>query len=102
MSTIDSTTPAPLPGEALPRYTPPPGAVEGLAREPRPTPPSRTRAIRPALSAAALHIVLALVSLGMVIPFLWMILTSLKTLDEVGIPSWLPRFAQWDNYAEVF
>jgi ABC-type glycerol-3-phosphate transport system permease component len=36
-------------------------------------------------------------------PFLWMVLTSLKSLAEVGMESWMPsdRF-HWENYREVF
>ncbi len=54
------------------------------------------------LSASLLHLLLVLVSLSMVLPFVWMVLTSLKTLDETGDPSWLPRAAQWNNYLKVF
>jgi len=43
---------------------------------------SRTDASRPAGSPANLwlHLLLTAVSLGMVLPFVWMVLTSLKTL----------------------
>lgn len=49
-----------------------------------------------------LNIVLALVALTMVLPFTWMILASLKTLEEIGMDDWLPRVFQWKNYSEVF
>ena len=35
-------------------------------------------------------------------PFVWMVLTSLKPLDEVGLEQWLPSKFLWGNYAEVF
>lgn len=37
-------------------------------------------------------------------PFLWALLTSLKTPDEVFIfpPQWLPAVPQWYNYVEIF
>lgn len=49
-----------------------------------------------------MHLVLALLSLGMVVPFVWMALTSLKTLGELGSSDWMPASAQWRNYLEVF
>lgn len=45
---------------------------------------------------------LAVLSLGMVVPFVWMVLTSLKTLPELGRADWMPAQAQWGNYLEVF
>lgn len=49
-----------------------------------------------------LHFLLVLLSLLMVAPFVWMFLTSLKTLPEIGDPSWMPSVFQWSNYIEVF
>ena len=49
-----------------------------------------------------LHGLMTLLSLGMVVPFAWMVLTSLKSLAEVGDPAWLPKRALWGNYLEVF
>ncbi len=49
-----------------------------------------------------LHGLMTLLSLGMVVPFAWMVLTSLKSLAEVGDPAWLPKQALWGNYPEVF
>ena len=54
------------------------------------------------LSTGLLHIVLAAMSLTMILPFLWMVLTSLKPLAEVGLQDWLPSEPQWHNYARVF
>ena len=53
-------------------------------------------------SSLSLHLLMAVLSLGMITPFAWMLLTSLKTLSEVGNPGWLPAVLQWGNYAEVF
>ncbi len=56
------------------------------------------------LRAGALHGVLTVLGVTFLLPFLWMVLTSLKPLDEVGLPNWLPeglRF-RWGNYPEVF
>lgn len=49
-----------------------------------------------------LHVLMTVLSLAMVAPFVWMVLSSLKTLTEAGEPAWLPRVAQWGNYPEVF
>ncbi len=49
-----------------------------------------------------LHGVMVLLGFTMVLPFLWMILTSLKPLAEVGLEDWLPTKFQWGNYLEVF
>ena len=49
-----------------------------------------------------LHTFLVVLSLGMIMPFIWMLLTSLKSLAELGNPSWFPESFQWHNYIEVF
>lgn len=54
------------------------------------------------LGISLLHILLAGMSLLFMLPFLWMVLTSLKTLAEVGLPEWMPQSFQWKNYADVF
>ena len=54
------------------------------------------------LKILIIHLVLALVATGLVLPFIWMVLASLKPLDEIGLDSWLPSAFQWHNYADVF
>ena len=51
-----------------------------------------------------IHFILILGSVAMVVPFLWMILTSLKTYGEsIHVPPVLiPKDLQWGNYKEVF
>ncbi len=49
-----------------------------------------------------LHVLLVVISLVMVAPFVWMLLTSFKTLAEVGASGWMPADFQWHNYVEVF
>jgi ABC-type glycerol-3-phosphate transport system permease component len=49
-----------------------------------------------------LHVVLVLLGVTMVLPFLWMVLTSLKSITEVGEPNWMPEVFRWSNYTEVF
>ena len=51
----------------------------------------------------ALNVFLAIAATTLVLPFVWMVLASLKTLDEIGgTQSWLPTVFQWRNYAAVF
>lgn len=49
------------------------------------------------------HISLALVSLILAFPFLWMFTNSIKTKDEIWAvpPKVLPALAQWNNYADA-
>lgn len=94
------TTPAPATAPAPPRPQP---AAPPAPPAPRPSPRSRPTSLRPLLSTAALHLLLVALALTLVLPFAWMVLTSLKPLAEVGRDTWLPQSAwRWDNYAEVF
>lgn len=67
--------------------------------------------IKPLLSATWLHVLLSGVAFVMCLPFLWMVLTSLKPLSEVGLESWLPSRVETSrvagitvpqNYTDVF
>ncbi|MEY2193523.1 carbohydrate ABC transporter permease [Neobacillus sp. BF23-41] len=51
-----------------------------------------------------IHFVLIVGSVAMVVPFLWMILTSLKTYAEsIHVPPVIiPEDFKWENYKEVF
>jgi ABC-type glycerol-3-phosphate transport system permease component len=54
-------------------------------------------------SSLATYAVLIAGSIVMLVPLAWMLLTSLKSFDEVvaSPPVWLPRSPQWGNYAEA-
>lgn len=54
--------------------------------------------------AAVIYIVLIIGAILMVVPFIWMFLTSVKTLGESTAvpPVIIPETFQWSNYAEVF
>ncbi|MFZ1769952.1 MAG: carbohydrate ABC transporter permease, partial [Caldilinea sp.] len=56
------------------------------------------------LGAIATYIVLFAGAVVLMIPFFWMLSTSLKTLDEVNTwpITWIPRQLVWQNYADVF
>ena len=58
--------------------------------------------LRKLISTGVLHIVLAICSLSLMLPFVWMVLTGLKPLEEVGLESWIPSQVLWSNYAKVF
>ncbi len=51
---------------------------------------------------SVMHLALVLASLTLATPFLWMVLTSLKELKEVGLEEWIPAKLQWNNYPQVF
>lgn len=55
------------------------------------------------MSKTVVYSLLAISSLIMVLPFLWMISTSIKTGNEVMQmpPVWLPSEIRWDNYARA-
>lgn len=56
------------------------------------------------VGAISLHALLAAISVLYVVPFLWMISTSLKvTGREISIPpQWIPYPVAWENYLKVF
>jgi len=59
--------------------------------------------IRRLLKPTFLHLVLAAGALTTIVPFLWMISTSLKPEPEIFRfpPVWLPSEWRWDNYAKA-
>lgn len=56
------------------------------------------------INAGALYILLIAIAVTMVLPFVWMISTSLKSEGDVFIfpPQWIPQPPHWSNYARVF
>lgn len=54
------------------------------------------------LRGMGLHAFTTLLSLLMILPFVWMALTSFKSLAEVAEAGWMPAVWRWGNYAEVF
>jgi ABC-type glycerol-3-phosphate transport system permease component len=59
---------------------------------------------RPRHLTAVLLAVLALGACLMVLPLVWMLLTSLKTFPEIlrNPPAWLPAVPRWENYRTVW
>ncbi len=64
---------------------------------PEPEPPGRRFPFSP------WHLVLLPIALVMIVPLIWMVLTSLQTLNETRHypPTLLPASPQWSNYGEV-
>ncbi|MDR4890440.1 carbohydrate ABC transporter permease [Fredinandcohnia sp. QZ13] len=57
-----------------------------------------------ALSKGFIYLILILGSLLMLLPFIWMLSTSLKSSGEVTTlpPIWIPEDFKWENYAKAF
>ena len=64
--------------------------------------PPRGVVARRVCGTTLLHLVLGACSLTLVLPFTWMVLTSLKSLEECGLEAWLPSICLWRNYLDVF
>lgn len=45
---------------------------------------------------------LTTIGLAMSLPFVWMLLTSVKSFPELAQESWIPKSLQWKNYVDVF
>src|ERR1043165_7511559 len=63
--------------------------------------PRRRRGLT--LGVLGLHAFLLLGSVVMLLPFVWMLSTSLKTPPETFAypPIWIPQPIAWDNYAKT-
>ena len=50
------------------------------------------------------YVFLILVAIVVLFPFYWMIISSLKTMDEyrLSTPTLWPNFIRWDNYVDAF
>jgi multiple sugar transport system permease protein len=63
---------------------------------------TQKRKAKKVLVAAGAYIVLGLVALLIILPFVQMILASLKPETEILKPNWIPKKWAFDNYAYVF
>jgi multiple sugar transport system permease protein len=54
------------------------------------------------LGSTLLHVILILVALSMIVPFVWMVSTSLKDFGQVFNlpPNWIPDPVVWENYPD--
>ncbi|MEM6313714.1 MAG: carbohydrate ABC transporter permease [Planctomycetota bacterium] len=72
------------------------------AREEALPPVPHKRPMSDVWRAGGLHLLLAFVGVLVALPFVWMVLTSLKSLPETEYENWLPSSPQWRNYVDVF
>jgi multiple sugar transport system permease protein len=81
--------------EAVDTRTPKESAQAGTARKKKPSETGTT---------ALLHLILIIGAIIMVVPFLWMLLTSLMTTAQAFAvpPSFIPNPFQWGNYPQSF
>jgi multiple sugar transport system permease protein len=58
---------------------------------------------RKRLQSVAWHVILALGALTMIVPFVWMISSSLKAEGDIFIypPQWIPVPVHWENYSDL-
>lgn len=64
----------------------------------------RDSSVKPGtIAQSSTYLVLCMGSVVMLMPLAWMVLTSLKSYDEViaSPPTWMPRELKWGNYAEA-
>lgn len=56
------------------------------------------------LRLTPVHILLIVGAVLMLMPFFWMVTTSLKTAAESiqFPPTWIPKLFQWSSFAQVF
>src|SRR5436305_1872861 len=64
---------------------------------------SRSIRLRKLFAPVLTHIVLIAIAALFVVPFLWLVVTSLKPLDQVFTdpPQWIPQPVMWQNYVEA-
>jgi multiple sugar transport system permease protein len=62
-----------------------------------------SRPLRKRIKRLSLHLLLITGSVVMLVPFAWMLSTSLKEPGDVFIypPQWIPQPVQWENYEET-
>ena len=53
---------------------------------------------------AVMYVLITVIALGVLVPFVWMISSSLKNNNEVfTVPTqWIPREFQWHNYVDIW
>ncbi len=60
--------------------------------------------MRKLLRKLSIHVVLIVLGAAMILPFVWMVSTSLKGYHEIFRypPNWIPDSPQWSNYLKVW
>lgn len=62
----------------------------------------KRRFIKETAQKAVVYVLLSVVGVFMLVPFMWMVTTSLKDAGSVFVFSWIPRQFEWRNYAEAW
>ena len=54
--------------------------------------------------SAVMYVLIVVIALGVLVPFVWMVSSSLKNNNEVfTVPTqWIPRDFQWHNYVDIW
>jgi multiple sugar transport system permease protein len=81
-----------------------PAAVVAIAGASTDAPALGSQQSKPRKSNLAVHAALIFICVFAIAPFIWLILTSLKTLEATMAypPTYWPSPIQWHNYVEVF
>jgi ABC-type glycerol-3-phosphate transport system permease component len=63
----------------------------------------RQRFVRRIIASFSNHTVLSAIGVLFIVPFFWLIITSLKPLDQIFTdpPKWIPEPILWQNYVEA-
>jgi multiple sugar transport system permease protein len=69
-----------------------------------PRPPRRRAPARKILAIGLQHAILVLASLAFLVPFYWMLISSLKNNTEIFARpiAWFPNPVRWENYADTW
>jgi ABC-type glycerol-3-phosphate transport system permease component len=64
----------------------------------------RARVRRAAVGKALIYIVLSVGAIGVLVPFLWQVSTSLKSDAQINSvpPAWIPNPIRWANYSDAY
>ncbi|MCR2783494.1 MULTISPECIES: carbohydrate ABC transporter permease [unclassified Microbacterium] len=80
-------------------------ALRKLAADPSPGPrKTDTRTPLQRVGRVALYTALLVAAAGLLLPFFWMVMSSLKTANEVfSVPvQWIPEVFVWQNYLDIW
>ena len=60
--------------------------------------------VRHPVRTAVMYVLITVIALGVLVPFVWMVSSSLKNNNEVfTVPTqWIPRDFQWHNYVDIW
>ena len=79
-------------------------ALRKLAEHPEPKVRDRDRSPSKRLGRGVGYVLLAIFAVGLLMPFFWMVMSSLKSANEVfSVPvTWIPETFVWSNYVEIW